>query len=32
MKAQSYDWFWENYDELPPKYEDIFEVTESDKA
>lgn len=32
MKAQSYDWFWENYDEIPPRYEDIFEVVESNKA
>ena len=32
MKRNLYDWFWESYPEVPPRYEDIFEVVESDSA
>jgi hypothetical protein len=32
LKKDLYDWFWEEYDETPPRYEDIFEVTQSDAA
>jgi hypothetical protein len=27
-----YSWYWEKYDETPPRYEDIFEVVQSDAA
>lgn len=32
MKKDLYGYFWENYDETPPRYEDIFEVVQSDAA
>jgi hypothetical protein len=32
MKKDSYDYFWENYPLTAPKYEEIFEVVQSDAA
>lgn len=32
MKDQAYSYFWENYDLTPPKYEQIFDVVQSDRA
>jgi hypothetical protein len=32
MKKQTYTWFWEKYDVTPPKYEQIFDVVQSDAA
>lgn len=32
MKKQAYEYFWEAYDETPPKYTELFEVVNSDAA
>lgn len=32
MKRDSYKWFWEKYPEMPPTYESLFEVVQSDAA
>lgn len=32
MKKDMYDYFWEDYPEIPPRYEEIFEVVESNAA
>ena len=32
MKKDSYEYFWESYPEVPPVYESIFEVVQSDAA
>lgn len=32
MKQDMYDYFWERYDEVPPRYQDIFDITPSDAA
>ena len=32
MKKQSYEYFWEKYDDTPPKNEQIFDVVPSDAA
>jgi len=32
MKKQLYTYFWESYDETPPKYTEFFEVVNSDAA
>lgn len=32
MKKDLYSYFWEAYDDVPPKYQEIFEVVPSDSA
>lgn len=32
MKQELYDYFWENYDETPPRYQDIFDIVQSNAA
>ena len=32
MKKEMYSYFWENYNETPPRYQDIFEVVPGDSA
>ena len=32
MKDDNYEYFWENYDITPTKWETIFEVTTSNRA
>jgi len=32
MRDDLYEVFWENYPDVEPKYEDLFEVIDSDSA
>jgi len=32
MKKDAYVWFWEKYEEVPPKHEQLFDVVPSDAA
>ncbi len=32
MKKDAYKYFWEKYDDTPPKHEELFEVVQSDAA
>lgn len=32
MKKDAYGWFWEKYTEVTPKYEDLFDVVQSDAS